>query len=195
VQDRTHVAISVIPSPFGPIHLATDGTAIVGLAVRTTDAAFEAGVARRIGRGMVDMRGRSDAATERHRRLLDRAAETVDAYFAGHRTDLDLPIDLGAIPAWDRRVLATVRRIPPGHVTSYGRLARAIGAPGAARAVGGAVGRNPIGLVVPCHRVIAADGSLGGYGGGWGDRAELLEVKRSLLTLEGISLPAGSLLW
>jgi methylated-DNA-[protein]-cysteine S-methyltransferase len=79
-------------------------------------------------------------------------------------------------------------------VTSYGRVARRIGRAGAARAVGGAVGRNPIGLLIPCHRVIAGDGSLGGYGGAWfGTREALLEVKRTLLELEGVALPARRL--
>ena len=81
-------------------------------------------------------------------------------------------------------------------MTSYGRLARAIGRPGAARAVGGSVGRNPIGLVIPCHRVIAGDGSIGGYGGSWfGDRDALLAVKRELLSLEGVHLSAGTVAW
>jgi O-6-methylguanine DNA methyltransferase len=75
-------------------------------------------------------------------------------------------------------------------VTSYGRLAREIDRPGAARAVGGAVGRCPIGLIIPCHRVIAGDGSLGGYGGDWfGSRERLLELKRELLLREGIDIP------
>ena len=77
-----------------------------------------------------------------------------------------------------------------GEVTSYGRLARAIGRVGAARAVGGAVGRNPIGLAIPCHRVIAGDGSIGGYGGDWfGSREQLVEIKRELLAMEGVELP------
>jgi methylated-DNA-[protein]-cysteine S-methyltransferase len=172
-----------------------DGTAVVGLSIRGTDEAFGAGIARRFGRGTADARHRAGAVMDGQRRLLDLAADAVSAYLAGRPTELDLPIELGAIPAWDRRVLDAVRRLPRGGVTSYGRLARAVGAPGAARAVGGAVGRNPIGLLVPCHRVIAGDGSLGGYGGGWGDREELLDLKRSLLALEGISLPVEALLW
>jgi methylated-DNA-[protein]-cysteine S-methyltransferase len=83
-----------------------------------------------------------------------------------------------------------VRGIGWGEATSYGRVARRIGRPGAARAVGGAVGRNPIALIVPCHRVVAGDGSLGGYGGAWwGTAEEMLTVKRTLLELEGITLP------
>jgi methylated-DNA-[protein]-cysteine S-methyltransferase len=98
----------------------------------------------------------------------------------------DIPLDGRGLPDWDLRVYAAARQIPPGSVTSYGRLARAAGAPGAARAVGGAVGRNPYWLFVPCHRVIPADGTLGGYGrGAWS-----LELKRALLEREGIELPA-----
>jgi methylated-DNA-[protein]-cysteine S-methyltransferase len=84
-----------------------------------------------------------------------------------------------------------VRGIGWGEVTSYGRVARAIGRPGAARAAGGAIGRNPIGLAIPCHRVIAGDGTIGGYGGEWfGSRETLLEIKRELLAREGIRMPA-----
>ncbi|MEO8207523.1 MAG: methylated-DNA--[protein]-cysteine S-methyltransferase [Chloroflexota bacterium] len=97
-----------------------------------------------------------------------------------------IPLDLEDRPDWDRAVLGAVRAIPRGGTRSYGDIARAIGRPGAARAVGGAVGRNPIALIIPCHRVIAADGTLGGYGGGWwGDRERLLGLKAELLALEG----------
>ena len=86
-------------------------------------------------------------------------------------------------------MLGAVRGIPPGVTASYGEVARMIGRTGAARAVGGAVGRNPLGLVIPCHRVIAGDGSLGGYGGGWwGGKATGLELKRELLAREGITI-------
>jgi methylated-DNA-[protein]-cysteine S-methyltransferase len=86
-------------------------------------------------------------------------------------------------------VLEAVRRVPRGFTASYGEIARAIGRPGAARAVGGAVGRNPVSLAIPCHRVIAGDGTLGGYGGGWwGSREERLALKRDLLGREGITV-------
>jgi O-6-methylguanine DNA methyltransferase len=85
-----------------------------------------------------------------------------------------------------------VRAIPRGQTAGYGEVARRIGRPGAARAVGGAVGRNPVGLLVPCHRVIAADGTLGGYGAAaWGGREAALAVKRELLLLEGVRVDAG----
>ena len=86
-------------------------------------------------------------------------------------------------------MLEGVRSIPRGEVASYGEVARRIGRTGAARAVGGSVGRNPVGLFVPCHRVIAGDGSLGGYGvAAWGGREAALDVKRALLALEGVHL-------
>ncbi len=92
-------------------------------------------------------------------------------------------------PAWDQAVLAAVAEIPWGVVTSYGGVARQIDRPGAARAVGGAVGRSPIGIVIPCHRVIAGDGTLGGYGGDWyGSRERLLELKQELLAMEGVEV-------
>jgi O-6-methylguanine DNA methyltransferase len=83
-----------------------------------------------------------------------------------------------------------VRELPPGVTAGYGDVARMIGKPGAARAVGGAVGRCPIGLAIPCHRVIAGDGTLGGYGAAWwGGREAGLELKRELLAREGVSIP------
>ena len=96
------------------------------------------------------------------------------------------------VPAWDRHVLDEVAAIPFGSTASYGDIARRVGAPRAARAVGGAVGRNPIGLLIPCHRVIAADGTIGGYGGdAWGSREDRLDIKRALLRREGVEIAAG----
>jgi methylated-DNA-[protein]-cysteine S-methyltransferase len=117
----------------------------------------------------------------------------VAEHVAGTREAFDLPVVLEGVSAWDRRVLQGVRTIPRGETASYGEVARRIGAPGAARAVGGAVGRNPVGLLIPCHRVIAGDGTLGGYGGSWsGSREELLELKERLLALEGVVPPPRS---
>ncbi len=86
-------------------------------------------------------------------------------------------------------MLEGARTLRRGEVTSYGRLARRIGAPGAARAVGAALGRNPFWLLIPCHRVVAGDGSIGGYGGG----ADAIEVKRDLLAREGVAVPVARL--
>lgn len=131
-------------------------------------------------------RGADQAAT----RQATAARAAFAAFLDGDLDALDdLPTDLRDRPEWDRAVLGAVRTIRPGATASYGEVARMVGRPGAARAVGGAVGRNPLGLVVPCHRVIAGDGSLGGYGGGWwGGREAGLELKRQLLAREGVTL-------
>jgi methylated-DNA-[protein]-cysteine S-methyltransferase len=120
--------------------------------------------------------------------MLQRAVPALEAFLGGDLHALDrLPVDLEDRPGWDRLVLRAVRSIPPGTTASYGQVARMIGKPGAARAVGGAIGRSPFGLVIPCHRVIAGDGSLGGYGGGsWGGREAGLDLKRELLAREGV---------
>ena len=154
--DSFHVATAA--GPWGPIRVAADAAAVLGIAVLAPAAEFAAAVARRTGR-------QPEAGSCP---MLDRAVAAVEAFLAGDGTGLErLPLDLAGCGAWDRAVLAGVRAVRLGEVTSYGRLARAIGRRGAARAVGGAVGRNPIGLAIPCHRVIAGDGSLGGYGGDW----------------------------
>jgi methylated-DNA-[protein]-cysteine S-methyltransferase len=108
----------------------------------------------------------------------------------GDRDLAGIPLDIDDRSAWDRLVLDAVRTIPRGTTASYGEVARRIGRPGAARAVGGAVGRNPAGLLVPCHRVIAGDGTLGGYGAAaWGGVEAALDVKQALLRLEGVEVP------
>jgi methylated-DNA-[protein]-cysteine S-methyltransferase len=181
--DAAAVTIAVLASPFGPVHVAATRMAVVGIELRTTRAAFEASLARR---GLAQPRA-AHRESPGDRRLLDRAISELDDYFDGRRRSFDLPIDLRGRSTWDRRALEAVRAIPFGQVASYGRVATAIGSHGAARAVGGAVGRNPIGLLVPCHRIIAGDGSIGGYGGAWsGDQRELQELKRRLLALEGV---------
>jgi O-6-methylguanine DNA methyltransferase len=98
-------------------------------------------------------------------------------------------VDLADRPAWDRAVLGAVRRIGWGETASYGEIARMVGSPRAARAVGGALGRNPVTLLIPCHRIIAADGTIGGYGGfGRDGRLAALERKRALLLREGVTV-------
>jgi O-6-methylguanine DNA methyltransferase len=109
-------------------------------------------------------------------RPLRAAAEQLDQYFAGARRRFDLPLDLPGTP-FQQRVWQALSEIPFGETLSYGQLAARIGKPGAARAVGLANNRNPISIIVPCHRVIGADGSLTGYGGG-------LDRKRWLLAHE-----------
>ncbi len=180
-------AYGVFAGPWGPVHVAARGGAIVAIAQLTTTGRFVASLERRLRTIVTE----DPAASVADRRLVAEAGRQLEAYFGGSRHEFDLPIDLVGSSDWDRLVLAGVRTIPYGCVTSYGRLARLVGRPGAARAAGGAVGRNPIGLIIPCHRVIAGDGSLGGYGGEWyGTREASLSLKRALLEREGTELPA-----
>jgi len=113
--------------------------------------------------------------------VLDAVIEELTAYFAGQLRAFTVPVVLAGTP-FQQRVWAALQRIPYGTTTSYVALARQIGSPGAMRAVGLANGANPVAIVVPCHRVIGADGSLTGFGGG-------LRIKRTLLDLEQGRLP------
>ena len=112
--------------------------------------------------------------------VLNRTADQLRRYFEGERTGFDQPFDLPGTD-FQRRVWRELLEIPYGQVISYSDLADRIGHPRAARAVGNAVGANPIPIIIPCHRVIAKHGRLGGYGGG-------LERKRALLAIEGTRL-------
>jgi methylated-DNA-[protein]-cysteine S-methyltransferase len=155
------MASAVIDTPIGPLGLVASESGLRGI--------------RFHARGL---------RTEGRSPVLDEAAGQLDAYFAGEPTEFDLPLDLAGtefqVRCW--RALAT---IPYGRTVSYGEQARRLGlGPDAARAVGSANGQNPLPLVLPCHRVIGADGSLTGFGGG-------LETKRFLLEHEGALLKLG----
>ncbi|MCI3933928.1 MULTISPECIES: methylated-DNA--[protein]-cysteine S-methyltransferase [unclassified Streptomyces] len=153
---RTH---TVIDSPYGPLTLvATDGT-LSGLY-------------------MTEQRHRPAEETfgDRDPDGFDAATEQLTAYFAGELTRFDLPLRLDGTP-FQQSVWQQLLKIPYGQTRTYGELADALGKPAASRAVGLANGKNPIGVIVPCHRVIGAGGGLTGYGGG-------LDRKRRLLELE-----------
>jgi methylated-DNA-[protein]-cysteine S-methyltransferase len=175
-----------IAAPWGPIRLAATERGLAALDQLVTADAFADRLERRFRSRAIDLAeappGSEPAA---HLRA---ALDAMRAFLDGDLDGLEpLPVDLDDRAAWDRLVLGAVRGIAPGSTASYGEVARMIGKPGAARAVGGAVGRNPIGLVIPCHRVIAGDGSIGGYGGGWwGGRQAGLELKQALLAREGV---------
>ncbi|MEP6638575.1 MAG: MGMT family protein [Chloroflexota bacterium] len=186
MSDRTAIR-TTIPGPWGPFHLAATEVGIVALAWLTTESAFDAELARRLGRPVDDARAVRPA--DPRRAVLDCGVAALESLLAGRPPRPPVRFDLSDRPVWDRRVLEVVAAIPWGRTASYGEIGRLIGAPRAARAVGGAVGRNPISLLIPCHRVIAADGTLGGYGGdGWASRAERLAMKRDLLAREGVTL-------
>ena len=106
------------------------------------------------------------------------AVEQLEGYFAGDRTEFELQLELVGT-AFQRKVWAALLTIPYGETRSYGEIARQIGSPGAFRAVGLANGHNPIGIIVPCHRVIGSNGSLTGYGGGIDRKRTLLEFEKS----------------
>ena len=186
------IVSAVVAAPWGPIRVATSVRGRVALDHLVTEEAFVERLERRFGgrprpfdRG-VGAATTGSPATVRMREAL----AAIGAYLGGDMDALlGLPVDLADRPPWDCLVLGAVRGIPPGDTASYGEVARRIGRAGAARAVGGAVGRNPVGLVIPCHRVIAGDGSLGGYGGGWwGGRQAGLALKRELLAREGVNI-------
>ena len=147
-------------SPLGPLLLTSDGIAMTGLYLKPTgDLIRGAGAAR------------GDDVTP-----FAAARVQLAAYFAGQLREFDLPLAPRGTP-FQQRVWAALREIPYGSTLSYGEVARRIGHPGGARAVGLANGSNPIAIIVPCHRVIGSNGRLVGYGGG-------LENKQALLAME-----------
>ena len=150
-QTRPAVRYSIIDSPIGPL-LATgdDAGALTGLW-------FD---------------GRPAPAAERDDEAFADLREQLDAYFAGERTTFDLPLAAQGTE-WQRTVWNALLDVPYGTTVSYGELAASLGRPSAPRAVGAANGRNPISVIVPCHRVVGATGALTGYGGGL-DRKEWL---------------------
>ncbi|PZG83426.1 cysteine methyltransferase [Streptomyces sp. NTH33] len=151
---------TVIDSPYGPLTLVADDGVLCGLY-------------------MTDQRHRPTQETfgEPDERPFDEAVDQLNAYFAGELKDFTLPLRLHGT-AFQRSVWDQLRTIPYGETRSYGQLAAALGKPGASRAVGLANGKNPIGIIVPCHRVIGASGSLTGYGGGLPRKQRLLEFER-----------------
>ena len=185
------IVTTSLAADWGPIRLAANRRGLVAVEQMTSAEEFDARLARRFGATPVAQDDpTADGTAAEH---LRKAQAAFERFLDGDLAALDdLPIDLADRTGWDRDVLAAVRTIRPGSTASYGDVARMVGKPGAARAVGGAVGRNPLGLVVPCHRVIAGDGTIGGYGGGWwGGLQAGLELKRELLAREGVQLGPG----
>lgn len=153
--------VRVVPSPVGDLTLTASETALTGVRFPAS--------------------GKTAAGATNP--ILELAAAQLTEYFAGARTTFDVPLDPGGTP-FEQRVWDLLRAIPYGTTTSYGALARRLGDPKTTRAVGAANGKNPIPIIVPCHRVIGARGELTGFGGG-------LERKRWLLEHEGALFPLG----
>ena len=173
----TAVLTSRVDSPIGPLTLTASDGALIGLTMENQ---------RHVRPASPDWR-RDDA-------WFAAVAEQLDAYFAGDLTEFDLPMRLAGTQ-FQRRVWQGLCTIPYGQTLSYGALATRVGSPGGSRAVGLANGRNPIAVIVPCHRVIGANGSLTGYGGGLERKIALLELERITLSKSltpGGTVPAGA---
>ena len=136
-----------------------------------------------------EARAGPEAGWQRDDSVFQSVREQLEAYFEGELRDFELPLRMAGTP-FQHLVWEGLRAIPYGETVSYAELARRIGRPGASRAVGSANGRNPIAIVVPCHRVIAADGTLGGYGGGL-DRKEWLLQHEAAVTRVARTRHAG----
>lgn len=158
-----------IDSPLGPLFLVVSADGLCAVHFRETDEGIESWA--RANEFMIA----PDAAEVRP------FARQIHEYFEHVRTGFDLPVDLSTASPFVRRVLEATAQVPFGRLASYKTIARDIGEPKATRAVGNALGHNPVPIVIPCHRVIRSDGSLGGYTGG-------TDIKRHLLKLEGAML-------
>jgi len=161
---RTH---TVIDSAVGPLTVVAEDGAIAGLYMDLQRHRPDEDEL-----GEPDPRGRQSEPFKA-------AADQLDAYFAGELTTFDLPLAPRG-SGFQQRVWAALQQIPYGQTASYGELAERIGSRGAARAVGLANGKNPIGIVIPCHRVVGSNGSLTGYGGGLDRKRQLLDLERAV---------------
>ncbi|MGK2850288.1 MAG: methylated-DNA--[protein]-cysteine S-methyltransferase [Candidatus Limnocylindrales bacterium] len=178
------IAVLVLPGPDGPLTVAATERGVVAAEWWGDESAMERDLGRRLG--SIESVREGPAAD-----FLRRWRPAIDAILTRRSQDLaSVPLDLADRPTFDQAVLGAVRSLGWGETASYGEIARRVGAPRAARAVGGAVGRCPIALLIPCHRVIAADGTLGGYGGDEpGGRGDALDRKQQLLAREGVTVP------
>jgi methylated-DNA-[protein]-cysteine S-methyltransferase len=162
------VTYAVVPSPFGPLLVAGTSRGLVRLGYPH----------EKIDRVLQEIAARVSPRILEAPDRLDAVRREIDEYFEGRRRHFDLPIDWALTHAFGREVLRATARIPFGEVATYREVAERAGRPRAIRAAGNALASNPIPIVVPCHRVLRSDGTLGGYTGG-------LDRKRYLLRLEG----------
>lgn len=168
------VGYRVVDSPLGPLWVAVGPRGVAAIAYRGEPEARDLErLVTLFGPGIVP-----------DPRPVDAIARELDEYFSGRRRTFSTPFDLRGLTPFQQRVLRATARVPFGELTTYASVARHAGNERAYRAAGGAVGSNPIPIVVPCHRVVATDGTLGGYGGG-------LDVKRRLIALERGRVPEG----
>jgi methylated-DNA-[protein]-cysteine S-methyltransferase len=159
-----HTEITEVHSPLGRMHLAASADMLLGVW-------FEAQA------HLPDLQ--SYAHTPTHP-VLQSAAEQLARYFAGQRFEFDLPLDFSTGTPFQQSVWQALLTIPRGQTCSYKALSERIGKANAVRAVGGAVGRNPFSIIVPCHRVLGAHGALTGYAGGLARKTALLQLEGSI---------------
>ncbi len=168
------VGYRVVDSPLGPLWIAVGPKGVLAIHYGGEPSAAElARIVRTYGPGLLP-----DA------RRVDPVARELDQYFGGTRRRFDIAVDLTPLTEFQRRILSATARVAFGEVSTYARVATQAGSERASRAAGQALGANPIPIVVPCHRILASDGTLGGYAGG-------LDAKRRLLGLERREVPAG----
>lgn len=144
-----------MPSSLGPLYLTASATGLCELSRE---------------------RGPAPLLKVQEGKILSQACQQLEEYFSGQRTRFTVPLDLQGTP-FQLKVWQALQKIPYGKTVSYADIAKQIGNPKAVRAVGGANGKNPVCIIVPCHRVIAADGSIGGYSGGLTMKRKLLEIE------------------
>ncbi|WP_296490314.1 methylated-DNA--[protein]-cysteine S-methyltransferase [Rhodoferax sp.] len=160
----TAAVTAALDSPLGSIRLAAGPNGLFGVWFEEQDDSPDA----------------SHWAHDPDHAVLAQAARQLNDYFAGKRSQFDLPLDLSAGTSLQQAVWRALLDIPFGQTCSYGKVSTAIGKPSAVRAVGGAIGRNPLSIVVPCHRVIGAKGALTGYSGGMQRKVALLQLEGAL---------------
>jgi methylated-DNA-[protein]-cysteine S-methyltransferase len=169
--DVNLVHFALLESKLGNIILVARGNRLIDLDITSEDIE-----ARR-----KKLNGQYPGASE-SLKPFHKLVALLEKFVRRERVDFDVPFDLGNISDFSRRVLLEVKEIPYGTVRNYGSIGRRLGYPSAAQAVGQAVGKNPIPIVIPCHRVIRSDGTLGGFGMG-------LRLKEQMLSLEGVTIP------
>lgn len=160
------IAVTVYDSPGGPLTLTSDGAALTGIWFEN------------------NRHGKPPEGPRASDKIIDATMKQLDSYFAGKRRTFDVPLAPRGT-AFQTRVWSALTKIPYAETKSYGAIANVIGSPKAVRAVGAANGRNPIPIIIPCHRVIGANGSLTGFGGGMAWKELLLDLEKGAL------FPAG----
>jgi O-6-methylguanine DNA methyltransferase len=171
-RERTVARWGLVDSPVGDLYVAASDGGICEISFgRKGSAGFFADLARR---GYVPVDDQAAIAD---------ASRQLAEYFSGSRATFELPVDLAGLTPFTRQVLDAATAVPFGALVTYRDIATAIGKPSASRAVGNALGRNPVPVIVPCHRIVRSDRSIGGYTGG-------LDIKHRLLALEGATLPS-----